>query len=91
MLHPWEQFGQMDGVRSRSHARALCRKSFERSAPTGQMSMMLLANGEPSSPSSKKVSITDRLPRWTTHSRSSPATSRMKRVQRVHMMQRSPS
>ena len=29
-------FGQMLGVRSSSHARALFRKSLERSAPTGR-------------------------------------------------------
>jgi len=90
MLQPWEQFGQIEGVWSRSHARALWRKSFETSAPTGQMSTMFPEKGEPSTPSSKKVSITERLPRSTTVSRGSWATSFMKRTQRVHMTHRSP-
>ena len=90
MLHPWLQFGHTDCVWSRSQARALCRKSFETSAPTGQMSTTLPANDAPSSPRSKKVSITARLPRSTTVSRESRATSSMKRTQRVHITQRSP-
>jgi hypothetical protein len=52
MLQPCEQFAQIDGVRSRSQTRALWWKSLESSAPTGQMSMMLPAKGEPSRPSS---------------------------------------
>jgi hypothetical protein len=66
MLHPWEQFGQMEGVWSRSQARALWRKSLETRAPTGQMSTMFPWKGEPSRPSSKKVSMTERFPRSTT-------------------------
>jgi len=61
------------------------------SAPTGQMSTMFPAHIDPSSPWSKNVSMTERLPRWTTPRASSPAISRMKRTHRVHMMQRLPS
>jgi hypothetical protein len=50
---------------------------------------MLSAQMLPSRPSSKKVSMTFLWPRCTTASRSSCATSRMKRTQRVHITQRS--
>src|SRR6266850_1825170 len=44
MLQPWVQPGQTLAVLSRSQARALCRKSFDRSEPTGQRSTTLPAH-----------------------------------------------
>src|SRR5690625_461092 len=91
ILQPCEQLVQIELVWSRSQTRALWRKSLERSAPTGQISTILPAQFESSSPSSKKVSMTERLPRCTTPSARLPPISRMKRTQRVHMIQRLPS
>jgi len=45
MLQPWVQPGQMLALLSRSHARALCRKSLDSSDPTGQRSTTLPAQG----------------------------------------------
>ena len=41
MLQPVPQFTSMDGVSLRNHTRIWKRKSFEVSAPTGQMSAVL--------------------------------------------------
>ena len=87
MLQPCVQFGQTDAVRSSSQARALFRKSFESSAPTGQRSMTLPAHGcVRSLPSNLPMSA--RSPRSLTLSTGSCATSSMNRTHRVQRMQR---
>ena len=78
----------MDGVLVRNHTRCWKRNSLSRSAPTGQMSVTLPASGL-SSGFPGKTSIISRSPRPSTISSSVPVTSRVKRTQRVHMMQRS--
>ena len=87
MLHPCEQPLQTEAARSSSQARALLRKSFETSAPTGQRSTTLIDHGcVRSLPSA--LPITARSPRSLTLSTESFATSSMNRTHRVQRMQR---
>ena len=60
---------------------------MEFKAPTGQTSMMLADSSEVSAFSTQVV-ISMCSPRWTAPSSSTPATSLMKRMQRVQWMQR---
>src|SRR6516162_3791586 len=88
MLHPVEQFGQTLGVSLRYQTRCLYRKSLEHNAPTGQRSTTLpdslFSSGSPG-----KMSISAWSPRLRTVNSPWPLISRVKRTQRVHMMQRS--
>ena len=87
MLHPWVHPGHTLAVLSRSHARALCRKSFESSEPTGQRSTTLPDHGW-SSRCSCEIPMYARSPRSETLSTGASATSSMNRTQRVQRMQR---
>ena len=86
-MQPCEQPVQIEAVLSSSHARALCRKSFESSEPTGQRSTTFPAQGW-SRRDSGWIPMNARSPRSDTLSTGSLATSSMKRTQRVHRMQR---
>ena len=81
MLQPTAQPLQIDGVRTRSHGRALKRYWRLVSAPTGQSSIVLPANIESyGSPSSVAISLS--APRSTAARASSPGISWWKRTQR---------
>src|SRR5437868_12048583 len=88
MLHPVAQSGQTLFCDFRNHTRCLYKKSLLHKAPTGQRSTTLpaslLLSGSPG-----KMSISEWLPRLMTCSSAVPDTSRVKRTQREHMMQRS--
>src|SRR3954453_12713271 len=85
---PVEQLGQTDGVVLRNQTRCVYRKSLLPKAPTGQRSTTLpeslFSSGCPG-----KMSISEWSPRLMTVNSAVPATSRVKRTQREHMMQRS--
>src|SRR2546430_97668 len=88
MLHPVLQSAQTLSTVFRFQTRCLYRKSLLHNAPTGQRSTTLLANlllsGSPG-----KMSISEWSPRLMIVSSACPDTSRVKRTQREHMMQRS--
>jgi hypothetical protein len=88
MLSPDADMGSMEGVDFRNHTRWAKRKSLSSRAPTGHRSMTLaessLSRGLPG-----KISISFLLPRPRIMSSPVPETSRVKRTQREHMMQRS--
>src|SRR5437764_13595432 len=85
---PDAQFGQTVGVVLRNQTRCVYRKSLLPRAPTGHRSTTLqeslFSSGWPG-----KTSISEWSPRFMTVSSAVPATSRVKRTQREHMMQRS--
>src|SRR5579883_1813136 len=87
-LHPVEQFGQTESPVFRYQTRWVYRKSFDPSAPTGHRSTTfpdsLFSSGRPG-----KTSISLWCPRLTTCNSLVPATSRVNRTHRVHMMHRS--
>src|SRR5436853_6379632 len=90
MLQPLAQPVQIEGDLFRYQTRLVKRKSRFKSAPTGQMSTVFPEYLE-SSGCPGKVVMSDQVPRLSTPSCGSFATSSMKRTQRVHMMQRSAS
>src|SRR5438270_5959961 len=87
-LHPVLQSAQTLFWAFRYQTRCVYRKSVLHSAPTGHRSTTLpaslLLHGSPG-----KTSISEWSPRLITCSSAVPLTSRVKRTQREHMMQRS--
>ncbi len=88
-LQPRSQPGHTDGVVLRYQTRALYSDWRGSRAPTGQMSTMLSEYGSWSSGWPPAGRISEWSPRFCTPRALDFETSRVKRTQRVHRMQRS--
>ena len=87
MAEPSASITSIDGVFDSSQGRAMNSYGFEVSAPTGQRSTTLPDSSD-IMPCSRYVVISMSSPRPMAPSSSTPATSVMKRMQRVQWMQR---
>ena len=88
-MQPRSQPGQTDGVGFRYQTRALYWNDFDSSAPTGQRSMTLSEYASRSNAPSPDGRISEWSPRDSMPRPFESDTSRVKRTQREHMMQRS--